>query len=313
MARLPQLLFVVALLGASAAAFAVTERLKLERSPITGTRLVPRGAFSPICECARDVLVISFVLRKANTVTVDVLDSDGDSVRTLVRDQDEPSGRVSYTWDGRDEAERVVPEGRYRPRVELEEHGRTINMPNVIEVDTTPPKIRFGRVLPRVFSPDGDGQNDAVAIHYAIDEPSKPAVLVDGRRVLLGKRSPTGGRLVWRGTDGRRNLRPGRYEIRLRATDRAGNRGSTQDVVPVLVRYVTLSRERIEVEAGRRFRLRVSKDAPSYRWLFAGQSGVGRTAVLRLRAPEEPGQYRVLAAVGRHADSAAVVVTERPQ
>jgi hypothetical protein len=234
-------------------------------------------------------------------------------VRTLVRDQDEPSGRVSYTWDGRDEADRVVAEGRYRPRVELEEHGRTINMPNVIEVDTTPPRIRFGRVLPRVFSPDGDGQNDAVAVQYALDERAKPAMLVDGRRVLRGKYSPAGGRLVWRGTNGKRGVRPGRYEIRLRATDEAGNRGSTRRVVPVLVRYVALSRERIAVEAGRRFRLRVSKDAPSYRWLFAGQAGVGRTAVLRLRAPEEPGQYRVLAVVGRHADSAAVVVTESEQ
>ena len=35
-ARWPQLLLVLALLGATAAAFAVTERLKLERSPITG-------------------------------------------------------------------------------------------------------------------------------------------------------------------------------------------------------------------------------------------------------------------------------------
>jgi hypothetical protein len=160
-----------------------------------------------------------------------------------------------------------------------------------------------------VFSPDGDGQNDAVAVHYALDEAARPVMLVDGRRVLRGKSRSAGGRLVWRGTNGRRGVRPGRYEIRLRATDRAGNRGSTPRVVPVLVRYVSLSRERIEVEAGRRFRLRVSKDAPSYRWLFAGQVGVGRTSVLRLRAPDEPGEYKVVAVVGSHADSARVIVT----
>ena len=309
MARLPQLLFVVALLGATAAAFAVTERLKLERSPITGTDV--DREFSPICECSRNVAVISFVLRRAATVTVDVLDADRDSVRTLVRDKDEPAGRVSYTWDGRDDGDRVVAEGRYRPRVELEEHGRTISMPNLIRVDTTPPRIRFGRVLPRVFSPDGDGQSDAVAVQYAVDEPAQPVLLVDGKQRVEGKFTATGGRLVWRGgTNGGRTVRSGRYEIRLRATDRAGNRGSTSGVVPVLVRFVTLSRERIVVEAGRRFSVRVSKDAPSYRWLFAGQVGVGRTRVLRLRAPETPGEYRVLAVVGRHADSAVVVVTE---
>jgi hypothetical protein len=96
----------------------------------------------------------------------------------------------------------------------------------------------------------------------------------------------------------------------LRARDKAGNRGSTRRVVRVLVRFVTLSRDRIEVEAGRRFRVRVSKDAARYRWLFAGERGTGRTSVLRLRAPTEPGEYRLYVVVGGHADSAAVAVTE---
>ena len=83
LARLPQTLIVLALLGATAAAFAVTERLKLERSPITGTRV--DKVFSPVCECARDVAVVSFILRRPETVTVDILDSHGDPIRTLVR------------------------------------------------------------------------------------------------------------------------------------------------------------------------------------------------------------------------------------
>ena len=72
-ARWPQLLIVLALLGATAAAFAVTERLKLERSPVTGTRV--DRVFSPVCECARDVAVISIVLRRRETVTLDILES----------------------------------------------------------------------------------------------------------------------------------------------------------------------------------------------------------------------------------------------
>jgi hypothetical protein len=305
-ARLPQLLFVVALLGATAAAFAFTERLKLERSPITGTRVTPRE-FSPVCECTSDVVVISFVLRRPATITVRVLDADNDTVRTLVRDRDEPSGRVSYTWDGRDNAERVVPEGRYHPLVELEEHGRTINVPTQIRVDTTAPRIRFGRVFPRVFSPDGDGSRDRLSVEFAVDEPSRPALLVDGMQRVVGKFTTEQGRLVWHGNG--TTVRPGVYELRLRARDKAGNRGSTRRVVPVLVRFVTLSRERIEVEAGRRFRVRVSKDAASYRWLFAGERGTGRTSVLRLRAPEAPGAYRLYVIVGGHADSAEVIVT----
>ena len=194
MAKLPQTLVVLALLGATAAAFAVTERLKLERSPITGTRVY--RLFSPVCECLRDAATISFVLRQRGEITVDVLDSEGDVVRTLVRDRDEPRGRVTYSWDGRDEAGRIVEEGRYRPRVRIREHGRTIVLPNPIRVDTTPPRIRFTDVFPRVFSPDGDGNSDRVTATYEVDEIARAMLLVDGRRRVLGRFRPRGGRLV---------------------------------------------------------------------------------------------------------------------
>ena len=49
-------------------------------------------------------------------LTLDILNRDGRSVRTIVRNRREPAGRVSYTWDGRGNLERVVPEGVYRPR-----------------------------------------------------------------------------------------------------------------------------------------------------------------------------------------------------
>jgi hypothetical protein len=308
LARLPQTLIVLALLAATAAAFAVTERLKLERSPITGTRV--DRLFSPVCECARDVAVISFVLRQPSQVTVDVLDAGGRAVRTLVRDRDEQRGRVSYTWDGRNEADRVVPEGRYRPRVRIEEHGRTIVLPNPIRVDTTAPGIRLLQVFPRVFSPDGDGGSDRVTATYEVDEVARPMILVDGRRRVLGRFSPRGGRLTWFGKVNGRPVRPGTYELRLRALDRAGNRSRRTRAAPVRVRYVELARDRIEVGAGRRFGVRVSTDAVSYRWLFAGERGSGREELLVLRAPETPGTYTVYVVVGRWADKVEVVVTE---
>jgi len=218
-ARWPQLLIVLALLGATAAAFAVTERLKLERSPVTGTRV--DRVFSPVCECARDVAVISVVLRRRETVTVDVLDAKGDSVRTLVRRRREPAGRVSYTWDGRDNAERVVAEGSYRPRIQLERNGRTIVLPNPIRVDTTAPRIRIVRVVPRVFSPDGDGRRDRVTATYSIDEKARAMMLVDGQRRVLSRFRAVEGKLVWFGRVDGDPVRPGIYEIRLRAVDRA--------------------------------------------------------------------------------------------
>lgn len=310
MARLPQTLVVLALLAATASAFAVTERLKLERSPVTGTQV--DRVFSPVCECARDVAVISFVLRRPGVLGVDVLDRDGRAVRTLVENRREPAGRVSYTWDGRDELERVVPEGVYRPRVRIREHGRTIVMPNPIRVDTTPPRITIVRAFPRVFSPDGDGRRERVTVWYEIDEPARAMMLVDGRRRVLGRGLRQEGRLVWFGRIDGRPVRPGLYELRLRAIDRAGNRSPRTRAVTVRVRYVQLSRERVEVVAGRFFSVRVLTDAVSYRWRFAGRTGESRAEVLRLRAPEEPGTYSLYAVVGRWADRAEVVVTEPP-
>jgi hypothetical protein len=308
LARLPQTLIVVALLGATAAAFAFTERLKLERSPITGTRV--DRVFSPVCECTRDVAVISFVLRRRGSVTVDFLDSDGDRVRRLVRDREEQQGRVAYTWDGRDDFDRIVEDGVYRPRVLLQERGRTIVLPNPIRVDTRAPRIRLLRVRPRVFSPDGDGRRDRIVARYEIDEAARAMMLVNGTRRVLEKFRATEGRLMWFGRIDGRSVRPGTYEIRLRAFDRAGNRSSSRRTVPVVVRYVQLARDPIEVIAGLRFSVRISTDALRYRWIFAGEKGTARRRVLVLRAPETPGDYRLFVTARGRADSAAVRVTE---
>ena len=232
-------------------------------------------------------------------------------MRRLVQDREEQRGRLSYTWDGRDDLERIVEEGIYRPRVELEEHGRTIVLPNPIRVDTTAPRIRFLRARPQVFSPDGDGRRDRLTARYETNEAARAMMLVDGRRRVLSKFRSTEGQLVWFGRVNGRPVPPGTYEIRLRAFDRAGNRSSSRRVVPVVVRYIELTRERIEVGAGQRFSVGVLTDAVSYRWLFAGERGIGRRRALVLQAPETPGTYTVYVSLGgRFADSAEVVVTE---
>jgi FlgD Ig-like domain len=306
LSRWPQLLIVLALLGATAAAFAVTERLKLERSPVTGTRV--DRIFSPVCDCARDVAAISFVLRRRETVTLTILDSNGRTVRTIVRKRREPAGRVDYTWDGRDEFDRVVPEGRYRPRIQLERNGRTIVLPNPIRVDTTPPHITLRHVEPRVFSPDDDRRRDRITATYTIDERARATMLVNDRRRVLGKFPRQRGTLTWFGHFDGEAARPGPYEIRLRAIDRAGNRSARTRAVTVLVRYVGLSRGRIAAVAGKRFSVRVSTDATAYGWLFAGERGFGKRQVLVLRAPDAPGQYVLYVTVGTRAARAAVDV-----
>lgn len=308
MSRLLQLAVTLALLVATAAAFAVTERLKLERSPITATRV--DKVFSPVCECPRDFALVSFVLRRAETVTLKIVDAEGESVRTVVREREEAKGRVSYSWDGRDDDDRIVAEGIYRPRVELERHGRTIVMPNRIRVDTTQPRIVLTRVRPQVFSPDGDGYGDRVTVRFRVDERSRPVLLVDGSPRVRGKFRRSVGKLVWFGNVDGRVAPPGTYGLRLRAADEAGNRSHRTRAVAVRVRFVELSRDSVEVPAGRRFSVRVDADAPSYRWRFAGRTGTSSRPVLVLRAPKTPGVYALYVSVGRRADRARVNVSE---
>jgi hypothetical protein len=306
LSRLPQTAVVVALLVATAISFALTERLKLERSPITATKV--DKVFSPVCECLRDVAVISFVLRRPETVTVDILDARGSSVRTLVRKRREPKGRVSFTWDGYDDQGNLVPDGLYRPRVHLERHGRTIVLPNRIGVDSTAPVIEVESVKPRVFSPDGDGRRDSLAARFVIDEPARAMMLVNGRRRVFDRFRKTSGKLVWYGQIRGRPAKPGTYEIRLRAVDQAGNTSARTRAFLVRVRYVELTRDRIVATAGGRFRVHVLTDARTYRWRIAGRTGIGRSPVIALRAPEVPGEYSLYVRVGTHADRAVVVV-----
>jgi len=94
--------------------------------------------------------------------------------------------------------------------------------------------------------------------------------------------------------------------------DRAGNRSTRTRGVPVRVRFVELSRERIEAVAGKRLSVRVLTDASSYGWLFAGKRGTGTRQVLVLTAPDTPGAYTLYVTVGGRAARAAVDVVATP-
>jgi hypothetical protein len=195
--------------------------------------------------------------------------------------------------------------------VELAAHGRTIVLPNPIRVDTTDPTIRLVRVAPRVISPDGDGRGDRVTASYVVSEPARATMLIDDRRRVIGRFSRLTGKLDWFGIVGGRTVRPGTYELRLRAIDRAGNRSLATRAVPIRVRYIELAREQVKALAGERFQIGVSTDARSYRWLFAKKRGTGRSRVLRLRAPAKPGTFALYVSVGGHADRATVVVAPK--
>ena len=98
-----------ALLGGTAAAFAVTQGLKIEPSPILAPHI--DKVFSPVCDCDSRVATIQFKLRKPDRVRLEIVDSDGD----VVRDARAPGMRLRR-GDGDLHLERPRRPGRLRRR-----------------------------------------------------------------------------------------------------------------------------------------------------------------------------------------------------
>jgi hypothetical protein len=307
--RLLSTVLVVALLGGTAAAFAVTQGLKIEPSPILATR-IPVKVFSPVCDCDTHTASIQFRLRKADRVRLQIVDEDGEIVRTLVPGRRLRRGTVSYTWNGRDDRGRFVPQGVYKPRVHLTDQHRTIDLPNEMRVDTTAPSIRPVSVAPREFSPDGDGRADHVVVSYRTSEAAHGILLVDGERVVFTRRQLQWSKLTWNGRVDGKALRPGQHRLQLAAADRAGNISSPGKPFDVVLRYVTLSRDRFVVTTGTRFGFRVFADARVH-WRLGARAGTAKPGLVILRAPGKPGRLPLVVWVGEHQARAVVIVERR--
>ena len=301
-------LLVVLLLGGTAAAFAVTQGLKIEPSPILAPRI--DKVFSPVCDCGTRLAGIQFRLRKPDRVQLDIVDSNGDVVRELVSGKRLRRGTVTYTWNGRDDQGQFVGEGVYKPRVHLADHHRTIDLPNDMRVDTTPPTISLVSVAPREFSPDGDRHGDRVVVAYKTSEPAHGVLLVDGNRVVFTRKQQQRSTLDWNGRVDGKALAPGVHRLQLAAQDRAGNLSDAGAPFDVVVRYVALARDRLQAKAGTRFGVRVSADAP-VRWRLGAREGSAKPGLLVVPAPKQAGRYALVVRVGHHTARAAVIVRPR--
>jgi hypothetical protein len=304
---------VIALLAATAAAFALTERAKLELSPIYGTQ--PAQLFSPDSkDPAKQVAHIRFHVRKSESIDVWVQDSHGKKVDSLLAHRTvRPRELVRVVWDAFTPAGIGVPDGTYRAVVKLERSHRTIVMPSDIDVDTTPPRITAHPATKYpIISPDGDGHADVFRVPYEVSEPAHAILLVRGTRAVFTKGQKEKGTLVWNGkAPGKRPARPlppGRYVLKIAAQDRAGNRSTGVAFAIGQVRYIALARTRVVVRPGGRFALRVSTDAPQVDWLLHGRHGTLPRGTLHLRAPKSAGVFRLYVSVGSHTAACSVVV-----
>ena len=215
------------LIVATATAFAVTQRLKLEPSPISQTRL--SDVFSPVCRCASRAASIEFSLRRADDVRIAVRTGSGE---VTVAEGSFAQGDVHVRWDGRDASGELVPDGTYHPFVELKRAGRTIDLPNPIRVDTIRPSIKFTSLRPRLFRPG----TEKLKVTYRVSEHAHALLFVDGRRRVFTASTRLRGRLQWYGKVRGHLIRPGRHKMKLVAEDLAGNRSAPTPWVVVRVR-----------------------------------------------------------------------------
>ena len=302
-------MLVVALLAGTAAAFALTEGLKLQPTPIFGTDV--DKLLSPVCGCDTASATISFRLRESDVLDVTVVDSGDDVVATVVRGERFPAGLVELEFIGRDDDDLVLPEGEYRPRVHLREEKVTTVMPNPMRIDVTPPVVEEWEARPRVLSPDGDDRADLLTVRYRLSEPGQGLLFVDGTRRVRKLFARSEDVITWSGRVDGRGFAPGTYDLTLGARDPAGNLSAQTDALPLRIRYVTLGRPRVVATAGTRFAIRVSSDAERVRWQLGARSGTARPGTLFIRAPRQKGRFTLVVFANGHRARAAVFVRPR--
>jgi len=307
-ARVLSTAVVLALLTATALAFVITERAKLEKSPIMGTNVTPIFSPSGVGPKTADV---KFRLRTSERIEAWIEDGKGNRVRVLQATRTFSRGsQLDLVWDGFNDSGILLPDGVYMPVVKLLRSHRTIVLPSEIRLDTKPPVITVHHPQYPIISPDGDGRHDSFTVPYRISERAHAILFVRDTRVEFTKSQKQVGEVHWTGKLGEppRPARPGRYVLTIAAQDEAGNQSKPFPFAIAQVRYITLARNRVIVGPGGKFALRVSTDTPFVRWTLHGRSGTQRSGTLRFTAPRSAGVYRLYITAGSHAAMCTVVV-----
>lgn len=237
LARLAPTVLVLVLLAATAAAFALAERLKLEQAAVLGPRI--DRFLSPGCRCPHARAAIRFRLLSRDHVTVTVVDRERRVVRTLARSRLEPARRtITFRWDGRADEGARVPDGAYRVRIHLAERRRTVRIPFPVHVDTRPPDVTLVSVTPRELLEGLGPRARRVKIRYRLSERARVVIAQDGLVRVRALRDRPYGQLDWYALSHGRALGPGVYRVSVVATDAAGNRSAPATVrIRVLPRH----------------------------------------------------------------------------
>ncbi len=121
------------LVVASFAAFGVTQRLKHTPTAVQSIYLSP--SFTPGARGDVGREHISFRINRDDRVRVAVIDSQGDTIRTLAHARPlHRYKRVYFVWDGHATGGALAPAGAYRVRVTLLEAKREVLSPSSFQL-----------------------------------------------------------------------------------------------------------------------------------------------------------------------------------
>ena len=320
MKRLPAVAFAT-LVVATVAAFFITQALKSTTPLIAGETRPP--PFSDAGGGCRSRTSIDFyLLHRSDSVTVFVVDSDGDIVRTVASDvpmrtptiTDDKVRRTFY-WYGHEENGRLAPSGTYHFEVYLNEQGRTVDLTQLpILLENSPPQLVVTGVTPSQLPAPGGapatvhftgslGRSGYLLI-YRTDLPGSPR-LAAVRDFYFSKPRPAHGfTKSWAGRIDGRPAPAGTYVMALKVTDRACVTGTFPVSLPpregttpdagLTIEYLAAEPPLNPVIAGSVAIVDVASGRHRYRWALRRvgaerkkplEHGAGTSASLRVRPP----------------------------
>lgn len=203
------------LVAATFGAFFVAQKLKSGPTVISGfgvdTGKRGRSVFSPNGDGRRDRVRIGLTLTVGDRVSIVMLDSEGEVVRSLARDRVARANvrLADVYWDGRGNDGRLVPDGRYRVRVSLRNQGRAFVRPQSVWKDTVPPRPLVRSIGPQHDpGPEKLDSRNGAGVHVTFGSPALACPQVRIFRITNGvpievlRRTLRVGQSVWK-WDGR--------------------------------------------------------------------------------------------------------------